>query len=80
MIKAVDQIKTTLKDTSSFIEDIDNEKMVMESKFRQLSEKTVLVKNQSYELDCSKHTLEENYNKLKQLYKSSKEEVLETKY
>ena len=54
--------------------------MVMESKFRQLSEKTVLVKNQSYELDCSKHTLEENYNKLKQLYKSSKEEVLETKY
>lgn len=54
--------------------------MVLESKYRQLNEKTVLIQNHIYEVEAQKKTIEENYNKIKQLYKNSRDECLELKY
>jgi predicted nuclease with TOPRIM domain len=54
--------------------------MVMDSKYRQLNEKTLLCQHQFSELEGQKHTLEENYSQLKQVYKQAKEEFLELKY
>ena len=61
------------------MEDTDNEKMVLESKYRQLNEKTILFQNQLYEMQVEKKTQEENYNKLKLLYKNTKDNYLEVK-
>ena len=37
ILKTIDQIKNTTKETQSFLEELENEKMIMESKYRQLN-------------------------------------------
>jgi len=46
VLKTTDQIKNNVKEAYAFIDDMENEKMVMESKYRQMNEKTVLIHNQ----------------------------------
>lgn len=80
VLKMIDQIKNNVKEAYNYIEDMENEKMVMESKYRQLNDKTILIQNKVLEVDGQKRTLEDNYNQLKSLYRSSKDEYLELKY
>lgn len=37
VIKTIEQIKSRIKELSNFVDDIENEKMILSSKFRQLT-------------------------------------------
>jgi predicted nucleic acid-binding Zn-ribbon protein len=56
VLKATEQIKNSIKEAYTFIDDMENQKMVMESRYRQLNEKTVLIQNQLLEIEGQKNS------------------------
>jgi uncharacterized protein YoxC len=72
VIKSFETIRTGMKEMDNTLGEFETEKMVIESRYRQLNEKVNLLLEQINELTERKKYVEENYEKLNGLYQASR--------